>query len=107
MKVRPGVRLRSAVCATEVIVVVAPRDDVPVLCGGQPMEVIEPSSRSVRHPDSSLIDPAMGGGTLLGKRYIAEGCGLELLCTRAGNGSLTVDGQVLVIKSSKPLPSSD
>ena len=33
--------------------------------------------------------------------------GLELLCTKAGAGSLTLDGAPLGLKSAKPLPSSD
>jgi hypothetical protein len=32
---------------------------------------------------------------------------LEFLITKAGEGDLTVDGELLVTKESKPLPSSD
>ena len=52
-------------------------------------------------------DPSLSGGTLLGKRYADEASGLELLCTKAGVGTLTLDGSVLDVKSAKPLPSSD
>jgi hypothetical protein len=44
---------------------------------------------------------------LIGKRYADEELGLELLCTRAGTGALTVNGEVLQVKGAKPLPASD
>ena len=37
MELRAGSRLKSAVCATEVIAVKAPSDDIDVRCGGVPM----------------------------------------------------------------------
>jgi hypothetical protein len=49
----------------------------------------------------------VGDGPLLGKRYADDDLGLELLCTRAGTGALTVDGRPLLLKGAKPLPSSD
>ena len=52
-------------------------------------------------------DPSLSNGTLLGKRYADEASGLEVLCTKAGVGSLTLDGSILDVKSAKPLPSSD
>jgi hypothetical protein len=48
-----------------------------------------------------------GDGTLLGKRYADEELGLELLCSQAGEGALTIGDQPLLIKGAKPLPSSD
>jgi len=42
-----------------------------------------------------------------GKRYVNETLGLELLCTKGGEGVLAVDGAPLAIKTSKPLPASD
>ncbi len=47
------------------------------------------------------------GGTLLGKRYVDEQTGLEVLCTKPGTGSLAADGRPLTIKAPKPLPASD
>ena len=32
---------------------------------------------------------------------------LEILCTKAGDGSLGVDGELLSLKEAKPLPASD
>jgi len=46
-------------------------------------------------------------GTLLGKRYADGDTGLELLCTKAGEGSLSLGGTPLALKEAKPLPSSD
>ena len=48
-----------------------------------------------------------GEGTKLGKRYVDEELGLELLCTKPGEGSLGVSGRALTLKGAKPLPSSD
>jgi hypothetical protein len=46
-------------------------------------------------------------GSALGKRYISEGIGLEVLCTKAGSGGLVARGIPLEEKRAKPLPSSD
>ena len=43
----------------------------------------------------------------VGKRYANEEIGLEVLCTKAGTGTLTVNGEVLLPKEAKPLPASD
>jgi hypothetical protein len=102
MKLRPGQKLRSAVCDAQVVVVKAPSDGVELGCGGAPLldDGQEPGS-------AAALDPALGDGPLLGKRYADEDRGLELLCTRAGTGALTVDGRPLLVKGAKPLPSSD
>jgi len=105
--VRPGTRLRSVVCDTEVIVVKASFGDVLLHCGGQPMELIERNGQSSSPTVSSSIDPALAAGTQLGKRYVAAGSELEVLCTRAGAGTLTLGGSPLTVRNSKPLPSSD
>jgi hypothetical protein len=102
MKLAPGDRRRSAADSTEVIVVRPADDDVDLCCGGHPMIELgeEPDDRPA-------IDPAYGGGTQLGKRYVHEASGLEVLCTRAGDGSLSVGADVLELKGTKALPSSD
>jgi hypothetical protein len=38
---------------------------------------------------------------------VHEDTGLEVLCTKAGDGGLSVGDQVLPVKDAKPLPSSD
>lgn len=102
MLVKPGQRLASVVDTTEVIVVRAPDRDVDVSCGGAAM--VAPGEVA---PDADRLDPAWSDGTLLGKRYADEELGLELLATKAGGGSLSVDGVALPIKDAKPLPASD
>lgn len=45
--------------------------------------------------------------TLIGKRYVDNQTGAELLCTRSGFGALQIDGRPLELKAAKALPSSD
>ena len=101
MKLRPGQKLHSAVCDAQVVVVKAPGADVEVGCGGAPLLDDGESD------DAAALDASLGDGPLLGKRYADDDLGLELLCTRAGTGALTVEGRPLLLKGAKPLPSSD
>jgi hypothetical protein len=102
MELRPGQKLHSAVSDAQVVVVKAPSTDAEIGCGGWPMldDGVEPEG-------APELDGSLGEGPLLGKRYADEELGLELLCTRAGEGALTVDGRPLPVKGAKPLPSSD
>ena len=43
----------------------------------------------------------------MGKRYVDEETGIEALVSKAGDGSLSIDGRVLNLKEAKALPSSD
>jgi len=100
----PGKKLASTVCATEVIIVRPPSGAVAVECGGAAMVAAEEA------PDEGArgaVDGTHAEGTLLGKRYVHEDSGLELLCTKPGEGSLSVEGVALPLKEAKPLPSSD
>ena len=101
MQLRPGMKLFSTVCDAQVVVVKAPSDAVEIACGGA-ARVEEDPGGATGSPDASL-----GEGPALGKRYADDERGLELLCSRAGTGALTVDGQPLLLKGAKPLPSSD
>jgi hypothetical protein len=47
------------------------------------------------------------GGTQIGKRYVDEADTFQVLCTKAGGGTLALDGKPLVIQAAKPLPASD
>lgn len=98
---KAGTRLQSAVCNTEVMIVAAPKDDVELGCGGAPM--IEMGAEK---PGGAVADDAKEG-TQIGKRYTNETGDLEVLCTKPGEGSLSVGGAALAIKGAKPLPSSD
>ena len=53
------------------------------------------------------LDPSFASGSLIGKRFADADSGLELLVTKAGAGTLTLDGVALPLKEAKPLPSSD
>ena len=98
---KAGDRLRSQVCDTEVIVVRPPNEDVVVSCGGQPMVSLD------AEPSGGAVEPGHDEGTLLGKRYVIDEIGLELLCTKPGGGSLSGPDGPLSLKGAKPLPSSD
>jgi hypothetical protein len=94
------------VCDGEVIVVRAPGGDVIVECGGYPMI---PLAAATDQRSGGLLSPRPGhdGGMLLGKRYRSAESDLELLCTRAGVGSLSVSAADLVVAPPTPLPASD
>lgn len=94
-----GQRLRSAVCTTTVVIVRAA--DVTLSCGGAP--VVE----KLEGEPSGGVAAGLDGGTLLGKRYTHAGSGLEVMCVGAGSGALSVDGELLELKSAKSLPASD
>ena len=95
---KPGTRLKSAACDTEVMVIRC--GDGVIQCGGAPMGEAKPDTAAALSADFS-------GGTLMGKRYVDAGGAYELLCVKPGKGSLSVDGVVLVTKDAKPLPASD
>ena len=95
---KPGTKLKSAVCDTEVMVIKG-KDQV-VECGGQPMVEAAPEQKG-------SVDPNFADGTLVGKRYVDADGTVELLCVKAGAGSLAIDGAALTTKDAKPLPSSD
>ncbi|EHI12151.1 hypothetical protein [Mycolicibacterium thermoresistibile] len=101
VSLKAGMRLRSAVCATEVVIVRTPADAVDLRCGGAPMLPLE-AERAGGEPA-----PGFAGGTVLGKRYADPDLGLEVLCTKAGDGSLSVGDRPLALKTVTPLPASD
>ena len=95
---KPGTKLKSAVDDTEVMVIKG--GDTVVSCGGAPMSDAKPAGLSA-------LDPAFAEGTKIGKRYVDAAGTVELLCVKAGKGSLSIDGVVLHTKDAKPLPASD
>ena len=99
MDLKPGQRLHSTVCDTDVVIVKAV-PGVELTCGGAPM---------VPARAELTGSPAAGhdAGSVLGKRYEDGETGLEVLCVKPGPGSLAVDGRVLTLKAAKALPSSD
>ena len=99
MKLRVGQTLHSTVDDATVVVIRTPEDDLSVTYGGAEM--------SDRKPDAPGDGAPAGEGLLLGKRYADDGVGIELLCTKPGQGTLAVGGTPLPLKEAKPLPASD
>ncbi|MCW0216509.1 MAG: hypothetical protein OJJ54_24430 [Pseudonocardia sp.] len=99
MELRPGLRLKSVVCDTAVIVVRAAGGDVDLRCGGHPMV---PFAEKVV---SRLPVTGDAPATIMGKRYTHDGT--ELLCTKAGEGGLSIAGVPVGVAQASALPSSD
>ena len=95
---KPGTKLKSAVCDTEVMVIRG--SNVVAECGGTPLVEDRPAQRAA-------INPSFAEGTKIGKRYVDAAGTVELLCVKAGQGSLSIGGVALQLKDAKPLPSSD
>jgi hypothetical protein len=101
MQLKAGTRLRSATDACEIVVVKAPAEPVDLRCGGHAFLAIDAEAT----PQS--IEPGFDQGTQLGKRYADDELGLEVLCTKAGEGSISVGETILAVKGAKALPASD
>lgn len=99
--VKTGSRLRSQVCDTQVIVVRTGDSLDDLRCGGAPMVALDAEVGGAAVPD-----PALCGGTVMGKRYVDDAAA-EVLVTKAGAGTLSVGSTPLVLKEAKPLPASD
>ena len=102
MDLKPGTRWASQVCDTEVVVVRAASTPASLECGGHPM-VSQGSEAST----GLSLDASLADGSPIGKRFVHDDLGLEILVTKAGAGSLAIDGVALTLKDAKPLPSSD
>ena len=102
MELKPGSRWRSAVCDAEAVVVRPPATPGVLECGGQPM-VPHGAERAAGFAPAQGLDE----GVLAGKRYADAESGLEVLCSKAGVGSLALSGRRLAIKDAKKLPASD
>ncbi|WP_326835363.1 hypothetical protein VSH64_10610 [Amycolatopsis rhabdoformis] len=96
----PGARFRSQVCSTEVIVI-RPAD-VELYCGGHPMVGLADTPAPGLTPADGHRD-----GALLGKRYTTGDGVLEVLVTKAGDGTLGTSSESLLPLQAKQLPSSD
>lgn len=98
---KPGLRLKSAVCTTEVMVIRGPGAEMDLRCGGVAMLGAGETA------EGAALNPQFGGGTLVGKRYIDAADSIELLCTKGGDGALSLGDTPLQNKVAKALPSSD
>ena len=102
MDLKPGSRWKSAVCDTEVVVVRPPKGEVTLECGGYQM-----IPHSETKPEGKTISPDFAEGSQMGKRFADAETGMEILCTKAGAGTLTTGGRPLGAKEAKKLPASD
>lgn len=99
-ELKPGARFQSTVCTTEVIVVKG-SGEADLTCGGSAM--VAAGSGEISGAPTAGAD----SGTQLGKRYGDAGGTIELLATKAGDGSLAVGDTPLEIAVTKTLPASD
>ena len=102
MQLKPGLRLKSAVCNAEVVIVRPPNQAVVLECGGHPMLPL-----AAEKPPGVAIAAEFSAGVHMGKRYVDAASGLEVLANKSGGGSLSVGGHALPVKDAKALPSSD
>lgn len=102
MDLKPGSRWKSAVCNTEVVVVRPPKEATSLECGGYPV-----IAHSAEKPADKTVAEDFAGGTQAGKRFADAQTGLEVLCTKAGAGTLTIEGREIGAKEAKKLPASD
>jgi hypothetical protein len=100
VELRPGLKLSSAVCSTEVIVV-AGSGDIDLTCGGVTM--LMPGAEAGA---ADAVD-GLTEGTMLGKRYCDDHGTVEVLATKPGDGSIGIGQTALSLKEAKPLPASD
>ena len=94
--------LKAYLPPSQRLIVKAPAGEVEVTCGGAPMAL---GTETITERGEASADAK--GGTALGKRYVNADETLEILCTKAGEGSLGADGALLALKEAKPLPASD
>jgi hypothetical protein len=91
---RAGVRLKSSVDTTEVLVVRAPAAPAIVRCGGEPMFAVADSSPS--EPTDS------GAGVRPGQWLRPEGSvEFEVLVLRGGSHSLSIDDHQLCVRDER------
>ncbi|MBL0122932.1 MAG: hypothetical protein IPP88_09435 [Betaproteobacteria bacterium] len=99
---KAGVRMKSAVCDAEIMVIKVPGGECQLSCGGHPM-IAMTATRDV----SAALSAAEDNACLVGKRYADAEDKIEVLCTKGGKGAITANSQLLTVKQAKALPSSD
>ena len=102
MDLKPGSRWKSAVCDAEFVLVRPPKAPVTLECGGS---AVIPHAEA--RPEAAALSADHSGGSAAGKRYADAVTGLEALCSKAGAGSLSVDGRPIGATEGKKLPASD
>lgn len=102
MDLKPGSRWKSAVCDAQLVVVRPPKAAGELQCGGAAVLPIEDAAAPTGN-----VSPDFSDGVAIGKRYVDEVSGLEVLGAKAGQGSLAFNGAAMTVKGAKPLPASD
>ncbi len=102
MELKPGSRWKSAVCDAEFVVVRPPKTPASLECGGAP---VIPHGQAKEA--GGVLSADHSAGSAAGKRYADPETGLEALCSKAGAGSLSVDGRAISATDAKKLPASD
>lgn len=100
MALKAGGRFVSAVSDAQVMVIKAPPGEHELHCGGALMVAGGGAA-------GGQLAAGDAGEVLIGKRYVNADESLELLCTKGGKGTLSLNGTPLEIKQAKQLPSSD
>ena len=98
MELKVGSRIKCLKTSAEFMVVKL--GDGTLTNSGQKLVLSTPEENS--NNDSSLEGP----GNLLGKRYESKS-GIIVLCTKAGAGIISCDGEPMTEVKPKRLPSSD
>jgi len=70
---KPGTKLSSTVCKTQIMALRVPAEELEISCGGAPMQVGDPAELGDMSGENS--------GTLVGKRYTDADETMEFLCT--------------------------
>ncbi|MGB8404240.1 MAG: hypothetical protein WCE30_09265 [Mycobacterium sp.] len=97
MSLKAGTRLRTSTSTVEVLVVRVATTDEVLTCAGGPMTVDAVAGTST---DSDAA-------VQLGKRYVDDESGLEVLCVKSGGGPLRLGDRQLALQKAKALPASD
>ncbi|GAA2848648.1 hypothetical protein GCM10010472_01960 [Pseudonocardia halophobica] len=97
-----GERFRSQGTTAQVIVMKGTDKDIQLSCAGAAMVGLGSPAEAAGAPPVETGEPL-----IVGKRYIDDESGVEVLCTAAGGGPLQIDGRTLVTAVAKLLPSSD
>lgn len=102
MDLKPGSRWKSAVCDAQLVVVRPPKAAGELRCGGAAVLPIDDAATPTGDVSADFSE-----GVAIGKRYVDEESGLEVLGAKAGQGSLAFNGTAMTVKGAKPLPASD
>ena len=88
MELKPGSRWRSAVCTAEVVIVRPAKGATTLECGGHAMLAL-----TAERPEGLSPAADRAEGVQAGKRYFDEDTGIEVLASKPGAGSLSIDGR--------------